>query len=350
MPANLTPVYRKAEEAYRNAREPAEKLEHLKEMLRTIPKHKGTDHLQGDIKRWIKEITEEIGAAAKSGKKKGPVHSIRREGAAQIALLGAPNSGKSELHSRLTGSKADIGPYPFTTKLPQPGMLPFEDVAFQIVDLPPISADYIESWIVNSLQPADGVLLVVDLADPACAEHIQAILAQLNERKIDLHGWWPGLKGPKPVPEPVFDEDGEEILGDPFRISLPAILVGNKADQVEDPVAELQVLTELLELDLPVVAVSALTGAGCEAIGPLLFQGLQVVRVYTKQPGKPADTDRPFTLRRGQTVMHVAEQVHKDIASALRYAKIWGTEVYAGQQVGPEHPLADKDIIELHMK
>jgi len=350
MPANLTPVYRKAEEAYRNAREPAEKLEHLKEMLRTIPKHKGTDHLQGDIKRWIKEITEEIGVASKSGKKKGPVHTIRREGAAQIALLGAPNSGKSQLHSQLTGSKADIGPYPFTTKLPQPGMLPFEDLYFQLVDLPPISSDYIEGWIVNSLQPADGVLLVVDLADPDCAGHIQAILRQLTERKIDLHGWWPGLKGPKPVPAPAFDADGEEIIEDPFRISLPAMLVGNKRDLVADPAGELQVLTELLELDFPSLSVSALTGAGCEAVGPLLFQALQVVRVYTKQPGKPADTDRPFTLRRGQTVLNVAEQVHKDIASALRYAKIWGTEVYAGQQVGPEHVLADKDVIELHMK
>ncbi len=350
MPANLTPVYRKAEEAYRNAREPAEKLEHLKEMLRTIPKHKGTDHLQGDIKRWIKEITEEIGVAAKSGKKKGPVHTIRREGAAQIALLGAPNAGKSQLHSQLTGSKADIGPYPFTTKLPQPGMMAFEDLYFQLVDLPPISSDYIEGWIVNSLQPADGVLLVVDLGDPGCAEHIQAILRQLTERKIDLHGWWPGLKGPKPVPEPAFDADGEEIIEDPFRISLPTILVGNKSDLVDDPAAELQVLAELLELDFPMVTLSALTGAGCEAVGPLLFRALQVVRVYTKQPGKPADTDRPFTLRRGQTVLNVAEQVHKDIASALRYAKIWGTEVYAGQQVGPEHVLADKDIIELHMK
>jgi ribosome-interacting GTPase 1 len=334
MPANLTPVYRKAEEAYRNAREPAEKLEHLKEMLRTIPKHKGTDHLQGDIKRWIKEITEEIGVASKSGKKKGPVHTIRREGAAQIALIGAPNAGKSQLHS----------------KLPQPGMIPFEDLYFQLVDLPPISSDYIEGWIVNSLQPADGVLLVVDLSDPGCAEHIQAILRQLTDRKIDLHGWWPGLKGPKPVPEPTFDAEGEEIIEDPFRISLPTILVGNKCDLVDDPAAELQVLAELLELDFPMVTLSALTGAGCEAVGPLLFNALQVVRVYTKQPGKPADTDRPFTLRRGQTVLNVAEQVHKDIASALRYAKIWGTEVYAGQQVGPEHVLADKDIIELHMK
>ncbi len=350
MPANLTPVYRKAEEAYRNAREPAEKLEHLKEMLRTIPKHKGTDHLQGDIKRWIKEITDEIGTARQGGKKKGPVHTIRPEGAAQIALIGAPNAGKSQLHTQLTGSKAEVGPYPFATKLPQPGMMPFEDLYFQLIDLPPVSSDYIESWIFNSLQPADGVLLVVDLHDPACADHVEAAIRQLADRKIDLHGYWPGLRGPKPVPEPVFDAAGEEILDDPFRLSLPTILIGNKSDLVDDAAAELEVLAELLELDFPVLPLSASTGAGCEALGPLLFKALQIVRVYTKQPGKPADTSRPFTLHRGETVLDVAHQVHKDIASSLRYGKIWGTEVYAGQQVGPDHVLADKDIIELHMK
>jgi ribosome-interacting GTPase 1 len=210
--------------------------------------------------------------------------------------------------------------------------MPFVDIYFQLVDLPPISADYIEGWIVNSLQPADGVLLVVDLNDPACAEHIEAILRQLTDRKIDLHGYWPGLRGRKPVPEPTFDADGEEIIADPFRISLPAILVANKSELVDDPESELQVLMELLELDFPSLHLSALTGAGCDAVGPLLFKALQVVRVYTKQPGKPADTDRPFTLRRGQTVLDVAHQVHKDIASALRYARFGS---HAGQQVGP---------------
>ena len=350
MPANLTPVYRKAEEAYRAAREPAERLEHLKEMLRTIPKHKGTDHLQGDIKRWIKELTEELGSGKQGGKKKGPVHTIRPEGAAQLALLGAPNAGKSELHVKLTGSRADIGPYPFTTKLPMPGMLGFEDVWFQLVDLPPISSDYIEGWMGNSLQPADGALLVIDLSDPGCAEHLQAIIQQLADKKIFLHGYWPGLREPKPVPEPTFDEAGEEIIEDPFRIELPALLVANKSDLVEDPEGEVQVLMELLELDFPTIHLSASTGDGCEALGPLLFKALQIVRVYTKMPGKPAEMDRPFTLRRGQTVLDAAGLVHKDIAAGLRYAKIWGTEVFAGQQVGPEHQPADKDVLELHMR
>ena len=132
MPANLTPDYRKAEEAYRQARDPNEKLEHLREMLRTIPKHKGTDHLQGDIKKKIKELSEELQGPKKGAQRKGPVHVLRREGAAQVALIGPPNAGKSALHARLTGSRTDVGPYPYTTKEPIPGMLPYKDVLFQL--------------------------------------------------------------------------------------------------------------------------------------------------------------------------------------------------------------------------
>lgn len=350
MPANLTPDYRKAEESYRTAREPREKLEWLREMLRTIPKHKGTDHLQGDIKRRIKELTEELQGPGKGGRRQGPVHVIRSEGAAQLALIGAPNAGKSALHARLTGSRTEVGPYPFTTREPIPGMLPWEDVHFQLVDLPPVSADYMESWMTNALQPADGVLLVVDLADPACAEHLEVILGRFAERKIQLHGHWPGLSGPRPVPAPVLDENGEEVILDPFRLEFPTLLVANKCDLVADPAGELAVLRELLDIDYPAVQVSALTGEGCDQISPLLFRALEIVRVYSKVPGKPADTDRPFTLRRGQTVLDVAHQLHKDIAAGLRYARIWGRDVYAGQQVGPDHPLSDQDVVELHMR
>jgi ribosome-interacting GTPase 1 len=349
MPANLTADYRKAEEAYRAAREPKEKLDCLKEMLRTIPKHKGTDHLQGDIKRKIKETTEELSAPKKGARRQGPVHTIRAEGAAQVALIGPPNAGKSALHQRLTSSRSEIGPYPGTTREPIPGMAPYEDVLFQLIDLPPVSADHCETWIVNALQPADAALLVIDLTDPDCAGHVEGILKQLGERRIHLKPRWPGIHGPEPEPDTTGDGEGEEIL-DPFRIELPTLLVINKADLTEDAEEELGVLQELLGLEFPHVLVSAETGEGCEQVSEFLFRGLEVIRVYTKAPGKPANDDRPFTLRRGQTVIDVAQQLHKDIASSLRYARVWGTEVYAGQQVGPEHKLADKDVLELHMR
>ncbi len=340
MPTNVTPEYKKAEEAYRAAREPKDRLDCLKEMLRTIPKHKGTEHLQSDIKTRIKQLSEELAGPKKGGKRSGPSHVVRQEGAAQLCLIGPPNAGKSALHVKLTGSRSDIGPYPFTTHLPVPGMLPFEDIHFQLVDLPPVSADFMEPWLVNTLQHADGILLVIDVADPECLEQVPVILERLAEKKIHLRSSWPGL--PAAAPQPVEDDD-------PFRLDLPTVLIANKSDLDPDP-EEVKVLEELLGLRFPALTVSAQTGDGLDALGPFLFKALEIVRVYTKTPGKPADDDRPFTVRRGGTVHDVAGLVHKDIARGLAFARIWGSEVFDGQQVGPDHLVADRDIVELHSR
>ena len=162
MPINPSPEYKDAEAEYRKAREPRDKLRCLKEMLRTIPKHKGTERLQADIKTRIKTLTEDLTGPKKGGGRSGPVQAVRPEGAAQVALVGPPNAGKSSLVAKLTGSHTEVGPYPFTTKSPIPGMLSYEDVHIQLVDLPPLSADFMEPWYVNALQTADAALLVVD--------------------------------------------------------------------------------------------------------------------------------------------------------------------------------------------
>ncbi len=342
MPTNVTPEYKKAEEAFREARAPRDRLQCLKEMLRTIPKHKGTEHLQADIKTRIKQLAEELAGPKKGGKRTGPTHTVRPEGAAQVVLIGPPNAGKSALHALLTGSRTEVGPYPYTTKLPVPGMLPVEDVHFQLVDLPPISADFMEPWFVNALQPADAALLVVDLSDPESLDHVVAIRERLAEKKITLLEGWGGQTARARL------EDGQEVP-DPFRIYLPTLLVANKSDLDPDPDA-VNVLEELLGIRFPAVATCAKTGEGLESLGPMLFEGLEVVRVYTKAPGRPADTDKPFTVRRGDTVLNVARLVHKDIAQSLRFARVWGSGVYDGQQVGPGHPVADRDVVELHMR
>ena len=333
MPANLTPEYKAAEAAFRKARDPRERLERLREMLRVIPKHKGTDHLQGDIKRRIKELSEELEAPKKGGARSGPALVIRPEGAAQLALIGPPNTGKSSLHSRLTASGVHVAAYPFTTQHPEPGMMPHEDIHFQLVDLPPVSREHPVPWLASALQTADASLLVVDLGDPACVEQVEAVHALLRERRVTLTERW----------EPT-DESDE----DPFAVRLPTLLLANKADRLADADAELRAFLELTGLRYPALTVSATTGRGLGEISPWLFDHLGIVRVYTRAPGRPADRHRPFILRRGHTVEDVARLVHKDLARSLKYARVWAKSGFEGQQVGRDHPVADGEVIELH--
>jgi len=350
MPANLSPEYKKAEQAFRSARDPHERLECLKEMLRTIPKHKGTDHLQADIKSRIKQLTDDLGAPRKGPARSASAHAVHHEGAAQVCLLGPPNSGKSSLHALLTGSKAESGPSPYTTKDPLPGMLPFEDIHFQLVDLPPITPERMEPWMAGLLQSTDAAWLVVDIADAECTEQVLATCAALAQRKITLCDRWPGLgeqrdAAPQPPAEPASPED----IDDPFQVRIPALLVANKCDLDPDP-DEVGVLEELADVHFPAVATSVTSGSGLDRLAPFLFQALGIVRVYTKLPGQPPDKRRPFTVRRGGTVLDVARLVHQDVARTFKFARIWGSSAFDGQHVGAEHHVNDGDVVELHAR
>jgi ribosome-interacting GTPase 1 len=333
VPANLSPEYKAAEAAFRKTRDPRERLECLKQMLSVIPKHKGTEHLQADIKGRIKELTEDLeGGARKGGGHGGPALVVRPEGAAQLVILGPPNAGKSSLFARLTGVHARVAPYPFTTQFPEPGMMACEDVHFQLVDLPALSSEHPVPWLAGALQTADAALLAVDLNDPACLEQIEAVRAILAPKRVTLTEEW----------HAPIDED------DPFSVRLPTLLLANKADLEADPQAELQAFGELAGLRFPMMAVSAETGYGLAALGPWLFDRLGIVRIYTKAPGHAPDKGRPFTIRRGQTVADVARLIHKDLEQGFKYARVWGASGFDGQHVGHEHALADGDILELH--
>jgi ribosome-interacting GTPase 1 len=339
MPANLSPEYRAAEAAYRRAREPRERLDLLREMLRTIPKHKGTERLQADIKARIKDLSEEIDVGRRGGGHGGPALVIRPEGAAQIALVGPPNAGKSLLHARLTASGAHDAAYPFTTQFPLPGMMPYEDVYFQLLDLPAVASEHPVSWLQATLQSASAALLVIDLADPACVEQVAAVRGVLATRRIALSEEWEATSS---APEASADE------GDPFALRLPTLLVANKADRIANAQAELDTLRELSGARFPMLALSAATGQGTAEVGALLFRLLRIVRVYTKTPGHAPEKTKPFTLRRGDTVRDVARLVHRDLEHTVRYARLWGHSGFDGQQVGLEHVLADRDVVELH--
>ena len=174
-------------------------------------------------------------------------------------------------------------------------MFAFEDVHFQLVDLPPVSADFMESWLTATLQPADGALLVIDISDPECVDHVPAIMARLGEKKITLRSDWPGLP-----------REAEAADDDPFRIDLPTLLLANKSD-LDPGSSEVDILQDLLGLEYPALTISAETGDGLEELGPFLFRALEIVRVYTKSPGKPPDILGPHGPRETGRVLPPVE-------------------------------------------
>ncbi|HEX9644727.1 MAG TPA: GTPase [Acidimicrobiia bacterium] len=333
MPTNVSPEYKAAESAYRATRDPEARLRLLHEMLRTVPKHKGTEHLQADIKTRIKELTDAARKSPHTGARSGPDLIVATEGAAQVALLGPPNSGKSSLHHALTGSNVAVGEFPFTTQYPAPGMVEHREAQVQLVDLPPISAAHELPWIGNALQSADGALLVVDVARPGCVEDVVVLHELLEARKVHLVPDWE---------EPLSVDD------DPFATVLPTVLVAAKCDLASDVEEQVAVLEELAGLAYPVLHASAVTGEGLEELVAWLFEQLGIIRVHTKVPGLPADEGKPYALRRGATIHDVAEMIHRDIAANLRYARLWRPGGADGQQVGRDYVVEDGDIVELH--
>jgi len=325
MPANLTPDYLKAERAFRQAKTAAEKIAALEEMLATIPKHKGTEKMQADIKHRIAKVR----SAATQARGKGggvDVFFVEKQGAGQVALVGTPNAGKSSLVAAVSHAKVKVAPYPYATHAPVPGMMPFEDIQIQLVDLPPVSAEGLVPGMTGTLRNADILMICLDLSAGDVLEQVEVCLRALEAKGLVREG----REGPEGA------------------VAKRTIFVGTKADApgAKDNLEALRGLRTDLE---PFVVTSAETREGLEDLGKRLFAMLDVVRVYSKEPGKPADLDQPFIVPRGSTVMDLAETIHRELAQNLKRARIWGGGKYDGQAVQRDHVLADKDVIELHV-
>jgi len=329
MPANLPPQYFETERKLKTAKTPQEKRIILEELLSLVPKHKGTEKLQALLKTKIAKL--------KSAAQKKPAiakHALAfhfdKTGAGQIVLIGPPNAGKSMLVKSLSNANPEIADYPFTTRAPYPAMMEYENIQIQLIDTPPITPEYMEVWHYELIKEADGILFLLDLSSQNPVDTIQTMLDRLKEKKIEL-----------------IAEDQAITSGVPFY-HKKTLIVANKKDL---PSAEenYDALKKALEPRFSPIPVSAISEDGLEYLKKRMFSMLHVIRVYSKIPGKKADFNDPYTLKKGSSVMTMARTVHKDFAQNLKYARIWSKTKYQGQKVNRNHVLEDEDVIELHI-
>jgi len=311
MPANLTPAYFKAEQWYREATTAEEKILALEQMLAVMPKHKGTDKLKADIRQKLSAIREGEEKRRKSGGV--DIFHVPRGGAGQVVLLGMPNAGKSSIVGLLTDAKVHIADFPFATHAPVPGMMKFEDVPIEIVDMPPVTAEIVMPGQVGTYRNCDLIAIVIDVSADT-DEQWKVCIDFLETRNL--------------LP------------------SKKTICICTKCDIAQQGVIEK--IRSLCENRFELIVVSVESGEGMGELPVALFRQLHIIRVYAKPPGKKPDMNEPFTIPAGSTVLDLARVIHRELAEKLKHARIWGSDVYEGQSVQKNHVLQDKDIVELH--
>jgi len=327
LPANLPPEYKRTEEKLREAKTVEEKIEIIEKLISLLPRHKGTDKLFADLKRRLSKLKNMAEQERKKKSKGYDPFLIEKAGAGQVMIVGPPNSGKSSLLATLTNANPQIADFPFSTVKPCPGMMNFEDIQIQLIDLPPLTESHVDPLMINAIKRSDGVIIVVDLSSDDLLEQTDVVIEKIEEKKTIL-SW---------------DNPGELEIG---WIWLRSFIVANKMDA---PKADerLEILKEFYVARFPIVSVSTFEKFGIGDLKRKIFEMLNVIRVYSKPPGKPPDFEKPFVLKKGSTVRDLAEEIHKDFTEKLKGAKLWNIEEKTFIMVDRDYELNDRDVIEL---
>lgn len=329
MPANLPPQYFEAEKKLKTAKTAQDKISILEELLSIVPKHKGTEKLQALLKTKISKLKNQSQKKAATSKQ-GSFYCIDKTGAGQVVLIGLPNSGKSMLVKSLTNAHPEIGDYPFTTHTPAPAMIEYENIRIQLIDTPPITPDYMESWHAELIKGADGVLILLDLTSSDLIEDFLIIQGKLEEKRIKIIS------------------RSQNISADDHFFWKRSLIVANKKDLTQAE-ANFISLKKDIEPDFDLIPISASQGDNSNELKKQIFALLQVVRVYSRTPGKKVELKDPFVFKKGSSLKDMAKAVHKDFAHNLKFARIWGKDKYQGQKVKQDYILKDEDVIELHI-
>jgi ribosome-interacting GTPase 1 len=370
-------------------RNPDERLQLMGEFLSLVPKHKGTEKLCRQVKRQMAQLRDEIEKKKKQAKKGGgPSFFVQKAGAAQVSIVGPSNVGRSSLLKAITNSSVVVTAWPFGTTIPTPGMLPYEDIQFQLVEIPPIvegsSEGRAEGFMnLSQVRNSDSIIIMVDLTDDPAGnflmvreelENSRILLARpLGEVEIlkrghgrDIQFIWEGELVDCTKEEIVallneykirsalvrirgfvtLDVVEDAVFGN--AVYRPTLVLANKSDLGvnQGMVEQLQQAAEPLE----VLVISAKMNKGLESlIGKKLFQNLGIVRIYTKEPGKEPAKE-PIVSRGNITVGELAKMIHNDFYDRFKYARIWGAAAkFPNEKVGLDRELSDGTVIQLYV-
>lgn len=306
MSANLPPQFFQLQAKLKQVTTPEEKISILEEMLAICPKHKGTEKVQKELKSKIAKLKKQTPKKIK----REVFYSVVKEGAGQIVIIGSTNSGKSSLLNALTNAQVKVAPYPFTTQIPQPAMMKYENILIQLVDTPPLTKES-PGWLKAIISGADGLLAVFDLSNPE-------IEKEIKELKEILENW--NLENKK------------------------TIFLGNKID-----LPEARKNFEKLKSEYKIKPISAQNGIGIEELKKEIFDLLEIIRVYSKKPGKEPDLKHPFIAKRNTKLIELAKEISEDFATSFKYARLFRKDSQKFKIVGKDYLLNDEDIIEIHI-